>query len=72
MPDKNKYNSTRLKAIQNYRKNTVSVVTVTMPKEKKAEYQEAASEEGKSLNRFILDAVDEHLENRNDPEGSGR
>ena len=72
MPDKNKYNPTRLKAIQNYRKNTVSVITVTMPKEKKTLYQEAASEEGKSLNRFILDAVEEHLENRNENDGSGR
>ncbi len=66
MPDKHTYNEPQKKAIYNYRKKTVSIVTLSIPKEKKAEYTEAASKEGKSLNRFILDAIDEHIEKGSD------
>ncbi len=72
MPDKHTYNEPQKKAIYNYRKKTVSIVTLSIPKGKKAEYTEAASMEGKSLNRFILDAVDEHLKIEKDDIGSGK
>ena len=71
MPENKRYSEAQKRAIYKH-KQKIDEIRLSLPKGKKAEYQEAASEEGKSLNRFILDAVNEHLENGKENDGSGR
>ena len=65
MPDTKRYTEAQKRAIYNYKKKT-DEIRLSVPKGKKEVYIAAASNEGKSLNRFILDAVDEHIESGSD------
>lgn len=51
------------KAVNKYIAKNYDRVNLTMPKGKKELYKNAADKEEKSLNQFILDCIDKHLEN---------
>lgn len=49
------------RAVNKYIANKYDRVNLTMPKGKKEEYKSIADSEGKSLNQFIIDCVEEKL-----------
>lgn len=50
------------KAVNKYIKNNYDRINLTIPKGKKEEYKSIAEAEGKSLNQFIIDAINEKIE----------
>ena len=54
------YTPARKKAIYNYLESKERIY-LTVSKEKKAEYEKQAYEEGKSLTKFIIDTIDEKI-----------
>ena len=50
------------KAVNKYIKNNYDRINLTIPKGKKEEYKRIAESEGKSLNQFIIDAINERIE----------
>ena len=50
------------KAVNKYIKNNYDRINWTSPKGKKEEYKRIAESEGKSLNQFIIDAINEKIE----------
>lgn len=55
-----KYTKAQHSATNNYRSDKWQITIVTTA-DKRQQYKDAAELEGKSLNQFVLDAVDEHL-----------
>jgi hypothetical protein len=49
-----------IKAVRKYEKENYRKVTVFLPKE----YEKVMKESGKSMNKFIRDAVDFYIENK--------
>ena len=54
------------KASEKYLKEKVEDIRIRVPKGHKAKYAQAASDMGKSLNQFVIDAMDEKIERYND------
>lgn len=57
----NKYTESQAKATKKYLKN-IGECKIRIAPEKKKQYEQAAAAAGKSLNSFIVAAVDEKLE----------
>lgn len=56
-----KYTSGQAKATANYMKDK-HTIRVVVPKEDAERYKSAAKENGKSLNRFIIDCIEKGME----------
>ena len=52
------YTEARERANEKYRKEKIDTILVRIPKGKKAVIQDAANEQGVSVNQFINDAID--------------
>ena len=62
MEDKKKYyTQARAKCNAEYLQN-LDEIKIRVPKGKKEEYKRIAESEGKSLNQFIIDAINEKIE----------
>ena len=53
----------RRKASEKYRTEKIDTILVRVPKGKKAVIQDAAAKKNKSLNQYIVDAINNALEN---------
>lgn len=57
-----KTSTAMLKAINKYQKEKIDEIKVRVPKGKKDEIKNYAQQQGKSLNGFINEAIDEKME----------
>lgn len=55
----------QLKATQKYQKKTYDQIVFRVKKGIKESYTEQAAKENKSLNQFIIDCIQEHIEKQN-------
>lgn len=58
---KREYSQAQNKATQKYIKNNYDEIKVRVPKGKREEYKVKADVEGKSLNQFIVDCIEEKM-----------
>ena len=56
-----KYNEAQKRAIMKYMSNNIGKVTLTIPKDKKALYNEEAKKRGLSLTKLICNCVDKEI-----------
>ena len=54
-----RYSEAHNKATQRYIKKAYDEVKIRVPKGKREEYQKMAAAEGKSLNQFIIDRIEQ-------------
>ncbi len=64
MPDK-KYYEAQKKAVKKYYEK-LDRIGLTLPKGKRDVYRAAAEQEGRSLNAFVINCVEEHLQHVQD------
>lgn len=55
------YTEARERANEKYRKEKIDTILIRVPKGKKAEIQDAAKQKSVSLNQYIVDAIDNAL-----------
>lgn len=65
MSEETKVSKAQQKAVQKYVKNNYDRVVVTLPKGRRDEVKEHASNHGESMNAFIVRAVNETIERDN-------
>ena len=65
MSEETKVSKAQQKAVQKYVKNNYDRVVVTLPKGRRDEVKEHASNHGESMNAFIVRAVNETMERDN-------
>lgn len=59
-----KYTEAQKQATLNYLKDKTDDVRIRVPKGTKESWKEAAEREGKSLQRFIIDIVERHIDSK--------
>lgn len=63
-----RYTPAQKRAFDKYRSEKIERIEITVPTGRKELYKRAADESGKSLNRFLIDCIENAIEAHNRPQ----